>query len=509
MRSPSWLIPVLDADQVREVDRHAITELGVKGLDLMTAAAYALAAEVSREAKGGRIAVFAGKGNNGGDGLALTTILRNEGLKVDVFAVESPDLWVGDAGLMLKGLAGPAPEALSAGSGNGCSVAVDCILGTGARGAPSGNAALAVSRINELAAAGAAVVACDIPSGVNASTGEVEPPTVKARTTVTFHAMKPGLWIHPGKGKAGRTVCADIGLSTPPTMLGAAGLIGDGVCASLPERGAGDDKFSSGSVLVVGGSPGLTGAPMLAALGAARGGAGYVTVGLPSGLMSASDLFPEIMGLALGQSGNGGGHIAASADLVVKMLTSGHALVLGPGLGRTDEAAALVLTLLRRTDTPTVVDADGLRCLATTDLNGIDLGSNVVLTPHTGEMAALLGVPRAEVDAHRLDCTRGLSKRTGAIVVLKGDDTLIARPDGLVAISPGDAPALATAGSGDVLAGIIGGLLGRGVEPFHAACAAVRLHVQAGRIVGLEGPEGVMATDIASALPQARAALRT
>ncbi|MEI7889666.1 MAG: NAD(P)H-hydrate dehydratase [Actinomycetes bacterium] len=509
MKSPTWLMPLLDAAQVREVDWHAISDLGVNGSDLMKAAAYALAAEVSREAKGGNIAIFAGKGNNGGDGLALATILRNEGLKVDVFAVESPELWIGDAGLMLKELVGPAPEALSASSGDGCSVAVDCILGTGAKGAPSGNAALAVRRIAELATAGAAVVACDIPSGVNASTGELEDPVVTAGTTVTFHAMKPGLWIHPGKGKAGRTICADIGLSTPPTMLGAAGLIGDGVCASLPERGAADDKFSSGSVLVIGGSPGLTGAPILAALGAARGGAGYVTVGLPSGLLSASDLFPEIMGLALGQSDNGGGHVAASAELIVKMLTPGHALVLGPGLGRSDEAATLVLALLRRTDVPTVVDADGLRCLATTDLNGIDLGPNVVLTPHSGEMAALLGLARAEVDAHRLDCARGLSKRTGAIVVLKGDDTLIARPDGLVAISRGDAPALATAGSGDVLAGIIGGMVARGVEPFHAACAAVRLHVQAGQIVGLDGPEGVMASDIASAVPQARAALRT
>jgi NAD(P)H-hydrate epimerase len=381
---------------------------------------------------------------------------------------------------------------------------VDCLLGTGATGAPHGPVSEAVGLIANAAVKGAKVIACDVPTGVDASTGEVLGAAVTADLTVTFHCPKPGLWIGPGKELSGTVEVLDIGIpgDDGPWQVG---LIEDSACAGLPERGPEGDKFAAGAVIVAGGSPGLTGAPILAGLGAARGGAGYVTVALPASLLQASDSIPEIMGLALAEADEN--HCAEGVAELVERAGRAGAVVLGPGLGRSESGAAFARGVAEAVQCPLVVDADAIHAFAEAQELLAARRAPTVVTPHSGEMASLLGRQRSTVEAGRLDSVRTASAMTGSVVVFKGDDTLVADPGGDVAVSRGGAPALATAGSGDVLGGLIGALLARGVEPLQAAAAAVRLHCEAGRIAGQQGSEGVLAGDIASALPHARAAL--
>ena len=498
---PGWLTPLPDAGLVREADRLTIEEIGIPGIELMERAAEALVEGVFGAAPDGRVLIVAGKGNNGGDGLAAARLLRERGRDVVVQATCSNEQWVGDSALMLKSLPGVPPQPLSSGP-DGFSCVVDCILGTGASGAPHGAALDAITLVNQLRADGAAIVACDVPSGVDASTGEIAGAAVMADLTVTFHAMKPGLWVRPGKAHVGVVHAADIGIPSQLTNDASVGLIKPEVVAGLPQRGQDDDKFSAGSVIVVGGSPGLTGAPILASLGAARGGAGYVTAALPESLLSATDSQPEIMGLALVEVT--GSHCEAGINEILGREGEGRALVVGPGLGRSTDAQTAVRALIGKAKGPVVLDADGLNAFAGRAELISDSEAELVLTPHVGEMAALLGTGRGEVEASRLACVQRLAKLTGAVVVLKGDDSLVATPDGLVAVSEGGAPALATAGSGDVLSGLIGGLLARGADPFQAACAGVLIHLVAGRVAAEAGTEGVLAGDIAAGLPAAR-----
>jgi NAD(P)H-hydrate epimerase len=499
-----WLSPLLSAEQLRDADRRAIEVDGIPGVDLMERAATALAQAICEVAPQGRVAVLVGKGNNGGDGLAAARILRQAGREVDVLATCESSDWTGDAQQMAQTLVGAPPEPFGHDQLEEVACVVDCILGTGAAGPLRGSVADAVDAICAARDRGALVVACDLPTGVDPDTGEVGAKVVRADVTVSFHALKPGLAINPGKSCAGEVQLADIGIAhvDPGSQIG---LIEDAVVARLPRRAARGDKFTAGSVLVTGGSPGLTGAPMLAGLGAARGGAGYVTVGLPQSLLSASDLIPELMGLGLADCE--GHHCVEGSSELLRRVRGANACVVGPGLGRAQGAAALVLACIQAVERPLVIDADGLRALE----GQLDLiaarDAVTVLTPHAGEMASLIGLDRAEVEKHRLRSVREAAAASGAVVLLKGDDTLICDPTGLTAISRGNAPGLATAGTGDVLSGLIAANLARGVEPFEASCAAVAVHAEAGRIAAELGAEGVMATDVAAALQPARARL--
>jgi NAD(P)H-hydrate epimerase len=352
------------------------------------------------------------------------------------------------------------------------------------------------------------VVACDVPSGVDASTGEVPGPAVRAVATTTFHASKPGLWIAPGKQHAGEVTVVEIGIpqdGRPPEAAAAIGLIGAGVLDALPRRGAEATKFDGGSVLVCGGSLGLTGAPSMAAEGAARAGAGYVTVLVPASLNLVFELRDaEVMSVPLADADGAFAPEALAAALA--RCERADALVLGPGIGRAEGAASFARELAARAPLPLLLDADGLNAHAGEALARLaGRSAPTVLTPHDGELARLLEVTSDDVRARRLASAREAARRAGAIVVLKGDDTLVVEPDGRVGVSRGGAPALATAGTGDVLAGVIGALLARGVEPFHAVCAGVELQRRAGRLVGERvGVEGAMARDVIAALPSAR-----
>ncbi|MCB0876808.1 MAG: NAD(P)H-hydrate dehydratase, partial [Solirubrobacterales bacterium] len=385
-------------------------------------------------------------------------------------------------------------DAALAGSG----AIVDAIFGTGFAGAPRGGAKAAIDAVN---AAGARVIACDVASGVDASSGEIAGAAVAADVTVTFHAGKVGHRIAPGKWHTGRLVVAPIGIPDGAPGAPVAGVIASEVLALQPRRGAESTKFSSGDVFVVGGSRGLTGAPAMASRAAIRAGAGYATVGCPDDLDHILEAkLTEVMTIALGAVDGGLG--AAAAAPILERAERSACVVLGPGLGRAQHTFGLVRELVPRIPAPLLVDADGLNAIGT-DLDLVKgRRAPTVLTPHAGELGRLLGCESGEIAAHRLAKAREASELAGAVVVLKGDDTIVA-DGGRIAVNALDSPALATAGTGDVLSGTIGALIARGMEAFSAACAGVYGHARAGRIaaerVGLT--ESVVASDVIEALP--------
>jgi ADP-dependent NAD(P)H-hydrate dehydratase / NAD(P)H-hydrate epimerase len=489
-----WLVALPGAEAMRAMDRWAIEERGVPSLDLMERAGAGLAALVSEIAPEGPIVIVCGKGNNGGDGLVAARLLREQWREVRCLLLADRAELHGDAAVNAERV---ETEPFSAGALDGAAVVVDAILGTGFEGAVRGAAADAVAAME-----GHTVVAADVPSGVNASTGEVEGPAVRARATATFAAAKPGLFVNPGKEHAGELRLIEIGIPDGAPGQVDVALIDDAVLAQIPRRRGNTTKFSSGHVVVAGGSRGLTGAPVLVATAAMRAGAGYVTCCAPASQQPilATHLL-EVMTRALPE--DDGAHVVAGAEEVLEMTGRGGALIVGPGLGRSDGAQEFARTIVRRSEVPVLLDADGLNAHAAKLGVLRDAGGPVVLTPHEGELGRLLGCPSDEVKAHRLACARRAAADSGAVVVLKGDDTLVTRPDGFVAVSPGGSPALATAGTGDVLSGVIGALLAKGMDAFTAACAGVRLHALAGERAAdqLHGPDGVVAGDVVAALP--------
>jgi hydroxyethylthiazole kinase-like uncharacterized protein yjeF len=502
---PDWLTPLLDAETMRGIDRWAIEERGVAGLDLMERAGAGVARAVERVAPDGPVAVVCGKGNNGGDGLVVARLLRDAGREVTVVCVAPPEELTGDARANLDRLPGDGPVRMSTGAVGRVAVVVDALLGTGFRGAPDGAVGEAIDAVN--AAGAPVVVSVDVPSGVDASTGVVSGMAVHASLTVTFHAAKPGLWIHPGKAHAGEVETIDIGIPRGEPGTATVGLIDPSVLDLLPRRGATSTKFTSGHVLVVGGSRGLTGAPQMAAQAAMRAGAGYVTACVPATLEAilASAGPAELMTRALPDDDDGGltaGGVASVLDATER----GGVLALGPGLGRGDGAVAFARALAREAKVTLVLDADGLNAHAGLSGDLADRKAPTVLTPHAGELGRLLELNSNEIERERLRHARAAAMQARAVIVLKGDDTLIADPSGRVAVSPGGSPALATAGTGDALTGVIAALLTQELDAFTAAAAGVWLHVAAGHEAARRqgAAEGVVASDVIAALPAAR-----
>jgi hydroxyethylthiazole kinase-like uncharacterized protein yjeF len=505
MSLPRWMEPLLEAGETKELDRWAMTEKGVAGEELMERAGEGLAGVVARRAPAGRIVIVCGKGNNGGDGLVAARHLRAAGRDVEVLLVWPPE-WIGEAAqAQLERLPGPKPLAFEAGRLNRANVIVDALLGTGSAGVPRSPADTV---IEEMEAAKAPVVACDVPSGVDASTGEVAGPAVHCVATATFHRLKLGLSVRPGKAFAGDVEVIDIGIPRGGPVRPEAGLIGSGVLREMPRRASESTKFSSGNVFIIGGSRGLTGAPAMAALAAMRAGAGYVTVGAPASLeLSFTVRLLEAMMVGLPEDGDG--HLdPAGAEPVLKAIGRADAVVLGPGISKDPDAQALVRAVAPRIDVPLLIDADGINALAGHFEDVLPQRRwPTVLTPHAGELGRLLGVESAEVERARLRHVREAAVRAKAFVVLKGDDTLVAAPSGRVAVSRGGAPGLATAGTGDVLSGVIGAMLAKGMPVATAACAGVYVHLRAGQLAAApHGPDGVIASDVISALPAALSA---
>ncbi|HEY5317695.1 MAG TPA: NAD(P)H-hydrate dehydratase [Solirubrobacteraceae bacterium] len=502
MTLQDWLEPLPDAVEQRALDEWAIGELGMPGVELMERAGTGLAELVAELASAGRIAVVCGKGNNGGDGLVAARVLRERGREVDVLLLGAADDYRDDARANLDRLPGRPPQPFGAAALTGAAAVVDAMLGTGFAGEPREPVAGAIEEVNA-ARDRSVLVACDVPSGVDASTGMVSGAAVRAHATATFHAAKPGLWIAPGKQHAGAVRVVDIGIPPGGPADPRIGLIDSGVSEGIPRRGVASTKFAAGSVLVCGGSPGLTGAPCMASQSAMRAGAGYVTACVPASLHAIFEgRLLEVMTVALRDS-EGALHPTAVGEAVERAARV-DAVVLGPGLGRDPGAVRFARGLASALELPLLIDADGLNAHAG-ELGALaDRTAATVLTPHPGELGRLLGIESKAVQARRLECARRAAAEAKAIVVLKGDDTIVAQPDGRVAVSRGGAPALATAGTGDVLSGVIGAFLAKGMDPFHAACAGVFVHVNAGRQAAATiGPEGVIASDVIDALPRA------
>ncbi len=493
-----WLEPLYDAEGMRAIDRWAIEERGVPSLELMETAGRAVAEAVALLSPDGPVRVVCGKGNNAGDGLVAARHLVETGYEVEALLLWPAGELSGDAAANLERCeAEEAGDDLAARLADS-SVVVDAIFGTGFSGEPREPAAAAIDAINRC---GAPAVACDVASGVDASTGEVEGVAVEAAVTVSFHAAKLGHRIAPGKRCTGELRVAPIGIPDGAPAVPAGGVIDTSVLRLAPRRGPQSTKFSSGQVTIAGGSRGLTGAVRMSSQAAIRAGAGYATVAVPADLEQIFEQGqPEVM--SVGCPGGDGCLAPGSAKAVVASFERAAAGVLGPGLGRDPGSVELAREVLAAIDAPLVLDADGLNAFAGEIERIAARRGPTVLTPHAGELGRLLGRSPEHVSAHRLAAAREAARAGDAVVVLKGDDTIVTDGD-RVAVNSLAAPALATAGTGDVLSGIAAALLARGLDPFAAACAAVVAHARAGRDAAarLGAAEAVIATDVIASIP--------
>jgi hydroxyethylthiazole kinase-like uncharacterized protein yjeF len=446
------LEPLYTADEMRAA------EAGHEVDELMARAGRAVAEEAMRrfpEAR--RFVAVCGGGANGGDGRIAVDVLREAGREAEV----SDDV-------------------------GGADVIVDALFGTGFHGEPREDAASKIGAIN---AAGAPVVAVDLPSGVNASTGEVAGACVDSDLTVTMHGRKVGLEVAPGRFHAGEVVVADIGLERRETENRQ--VTGE-ILEQVPRKRSDQNKYSAGTVLVVGGSRGMTGAPCLAAEAAFRADAGYVAVAVPDSTLPVFEQrLLEAVKLPCPEEG---GRIAPRAiEPIAEFAEKAGAVAVGPGLGRGAGPQEVVRRLLAELDVPVVVDADGLF-----GLEPFERKAPTVLTPHEGELGRLLGEESSWVSAHRLEAARRAADRFGCVCVLKGADTLVASPGEGVWVCSLGTPALATAGSGDVLTGIVAAFLAKGMESRLAAAAATTAH----QLASKEIPQaGAVASDLIGALP--------
>jgi NAD(P)H-hydrate epimerase len=429
-------------------------------------------------AYGRRIVVVCGKGNNGADGRIAGQRLAGWGARVDRFDLTSFERPRFDRSLGRADLA------------------VDAMFGTGFRGPLEGDAVFAAEA---LSAAPCAVLAVDIPSGVDGLTGAVRGPAVEAEATVCLAALKPGLVFYPGAAMAGAVQVADIGIDPgpPPPSLGV--IEGADVAAWLPRRGYESHKWSVGGVFVVGGSQGMTGAAMLAGRAALRAGAGIVVAGLPGDAARAAS-GSEVITRSLPATAGGALDEDATKE-VLDGLDRFRALIVGPGLGQAPSTVAAVRRLVAEAPVPLVLDADGLNALD----GDLDLLASrpapTVVTPHAGEYARLAGEPVGE---DRVAAARRLAERSGAVVLLKGSRTVVADPGGRAAVNLTGGPALATAGTGDVLSGIVGALAALGLSGFRAAAAGAWIHGCAADGIG---HSGLVAGDLIEALPSVLARL--
>lgn len=500
-------------DDVRAMDRRAFAH-GIDEAALMERAAGHLARGVLAEggrAYGLRVAVLAGKGNNGGDGFAAAVRLAERGAHPVVCSVHEPDALTGLPAAMCararaRGITvtTDVQRALA-----GAEVAVDCLLGTGAQGAPRSPEADAIAA---LARTDARVVACDAPSGVDARTGAALEPAVRADRTVTLGADKVGLWLPPARGLAGRVEVGDLGIVEPGDVPAARILEPADVARTLPEPSPTSHKRSRGVVTIVAGSPGMSGAAALAGWGAQALGAGLVQIATSASVRDVvAGLVPEALTVALPNSA------AEAAEVAAQTCVRSDALVIGPGLGDSDGARSLVRALLARVTLPTVLDADGLTAVADDpDRLRRAAPDPLVLTPHAGELARLTGVDDAL--GERLDLAPDRAERWDAVLVAKGPGTVVAGPDRRCWVTPTGGVELATGGTGDVLAGMLAaGLAARPLDaastadrapaaagPAATAAAVTWLHGRAGELAAAAShARSLTAGQVASAVPTA------
>jgi len=502
------------AEVMQQLDRRTIEEFGIAGLELMERAGANVAAIIHERFGGGAdpsAMILAGKGNNGGDGLVIARILAGQGWRVEVVLLAAAADLTGDARANYDRL--PPAVTVSAGDCSladkladccGFTVLVDALFGTGLKSGLTGLFAEAAALLNT---SGKPVVAVDIPSGVDASSGRVPGEAVKASLTVTFGAAKLGHILYPGAAYSGALVVTDIGI---PTALVAAApgvtwLDEADAAVLLKPRSRTAHKGSNGHALIVAGSTGKSGAAAMAANSAMRSGAGLVTLATPDAVHAILELkTTEAMTVPL--SGCPEGSVGYDAIEEILSLAAGKSVMaVGPGVGSAVESASVVRRIIASAALPLVIDADGLNAVAS-NLAVVDESEApfIIMTPHPGEMARLAGVTTADVESERLETARKFAVAHNVYLVLKGARTVIAAPDGRIAINGSGNPGMASGGTGDVLTGVVTALVAQGYEPFAACCLGVFVHGLAGDLVAADkGEIGLIATDIQEKLPYA------
>lgn len=498
---------LVTAQQMRAVDAATSEQHGMPSAVLMENAGAALAeAALELASAQGRFVVLCGRGNNGGDGLVAARRLHAKGRTVHVELVGGAERLEGEPKRNLLALqsVGLNPtsvdEELRVGPGD---VVIDALFGTGLARPPEGGYAEAIGRIHTWRKAGAKVVAADIPSGLSSDTGQPFDPCVEADLTLSFGLVKVGQVIEPGRSLCGELRQVEIGIpdvavqALPrPAMWW---LEEEDARTRIAVRKADSHKGTYGHLLVVAGSWGKSGAAAMTGLAALRAGAGLVTVATrPETLTPILQHAPELMGVELVSDGGLG---PSDLNPLLEAADGKSAVVIGPGIPRGEETAKLLAAFLEETSVPCVLDADALNAVAQQPDALQKAKGPLVLTPHPGEMARLAGKSTADVQKDRLSVSRTMAAAHQAIVVLKGAATLICLEDGTVFVNSTGNPGMATGGTGDVLTGIIGGLLAQGLSPEDASLVGVHVHGLAGdRVAARTGYQGMIATDLLGGL---------
>ena len=512
---------VLTAVQMQAVDRQTIDEIGIPGVVLMENAGRGVADEIEQRfasADSPRALIMAGKGNNGGDGYVIARHLLDYGWTVQVLVLAERDAIKGDAAVHLMALENYKGQVAFIADGEALmaalvdvgdlTVLVDALFGTGLTKPVQGVNLKAIEWLNQQSSP---VVAVDIPSGIDASTGRVMGTAVNATLTVSFAFPKVGQVSYPGAGLTGELVVTNIGIPTQVSGQVSTDYLlvdADEARRLLPVRNHDGHKGTFGHLMVVAGSTGKCGAAVMAAESGLRAGAGLVTLACPQSVQPGiASRLTEVMTAPLSDF-RGEANLNALGHLL--SLTEGkQALAVGPGLGLGKETGDLVRHLIEDSELPIVVDADGLAALCG-HLNIIkgQLDRQMVLTPHPGEMARLTGLSVTEIQADRFRVARDFAMQNGVVLVLKGARTLIVSPDGQVCINTTGHAGLASGGMGDVLTGLIGSLIAQGLTAFDAATLGVYLHgFAADRLQSSFGDAGLLATDVMREIPAARQAL--
>lgn len=505
---------IVTPQQMRELDRKAIQERGIPGLTLMENAGRAVAeagARLTQNSNDRPIVILCGRGNNGGDGFVAARHLRELGRRVQVFLAAARDDVAGDAEANLRRLEEGGIEVtevedpqLVVSSLCTAGLVVDALLGTGLSGRVCGLPGQLIEAVN---ACGRPVLAVDVPSGLDAHTGEPLGLAVRAAETVTMGLPKIGLFLYPGMDYAGRLTVADIGF--PPDLVNESPSLADlmepeWVRMLLPRRRQSAHKGSFGRVLVIAGSEGMTGAASLCAQGALRVGAGLVTVGCPASVNDILEVkLTEAMTFPLPETYRRTLDTRALA-LILELAEEASVVAMGPGLSREPETAVLVRRLAARVEKPMVIDADGINALADAAMILEGDHAPAVLTPHPGEMARLMRVATEKVQARRAYFAEAAAKRFRSAIVLKGARSIVAERGRPLTVNPTGNPGMASGGTGDVLTGMVAGLVAQGLLPFEAAAAATYLHGLAGDIAADRvGEASMVASDLLEAVPAA------
>jgi NAD(P)H-hydrate epimerase len=506
---------LVTASEMREMDRLTIEEAGIPGVVLMENAAKG-ATEVFIDhfnpSEGSSILVICGKGNNGGDGYVMARYLHNFGMRVSVIITGERSAISGDAfinlsvieklGIEISEIPDDAEFEAFTHRLSGYSYIIDGIFGIGLNSPVTGVYKNIINAVNN---SNKHVMSIDIPSGLNADTGEIMGAAVKGDLTVTFGFAKPGHYVYPGRAFTGRLVTVDIGI---PEMIASRLEITrrlikpDDFKSELSTDKPEAHKGTKGHLLIIAGSTGKTGAAALTAMGALRAGAGLVTVGIPASLNSIIECkLTEAMTVPLPETKAGTLSYDALDD-ILRIASDKTAMAIGPGLSTNPETVRLVCEIITRCSLPMVIDADALNAISMNPEMLDLLDQRRILTPHPGEMGRLTGLTTRDIQQNRLNISREFAKKRGCNLVLKGAGTIVAEPNGVLNINPTGNPALATGGTGDVLTGIISGFLARGLNEVKASTAGVYIHGLAADMYAEEnGESGMIASDLLDKIP--------